>query len=296
MFRGVYSATSGMIASQRRQEMLTNNLANANTPGFKADQTVLRAFPDLLIQRIREEQGMNVKGMPSLPGHTQLGSLHSGVYAQEGIPLFTQGDIQHTGRNIDLAIVDQGLVNPDTGGRGHLFFAVDGPEGEIRYTRNGQFAVNAEGFLTTSDGYYVLNQAQDRIEINNPEFKILEDGRIIEDPEDDLSYMNADRVWLGYTEQPERLIKEGNGLLNWIGEAENQPQDVAQVAFFNDPDNPDIYPFQIMQGYIEHSNVDSTQTMTEMMSMFRLYEANQKVLQAYDRSMEKLVNEVGRVF
>ena len=57
MFRGVYTATSGMIATQRKQEMLTQNLANLNTPGYKADQTVLRAFPDLLIQRIRDQQG-----------------------------------------------------------------------------------------------------------------------------------------------------------------------------------------------------------------------------------------------
>jgi flagellar basal-body rod protein FlgG len=125
-------------------------------------------------------------------------------------------------------------------------------------------------------------------------FQVLEDGRIIRDANNPAA--NAERLFLGYTEQPERLVKEGNGLLRWVGDGE-QLQSVRNVAFLNNPAiNPNGYPFHVLQGHVEGSNVDVTQTMTEMMSMFRLYEANQKVLQAYDRSIEKTVNEVGRVF
>jgi flagellar basal-body rod protein FlgF len=294
MFRGVYAATSGMIASERKQEILANNLANAQTPGYKQDQTVLRAFPDILIQRIRGENGLGVQGKPSFPGQTSLGVLHTGVYAQEGIPSFTQGALRQTGRFVDFALVDQTLPeNPETEQKGTLLFAVQKSEGEIRYTRNGQFAVDPAGYLTTSQGYYVLNQDLERIEVGNEGLNVLEDGRI-------LRQINGEdvidgRMWLGYTEQSQRLVKEGNGLLQFVGE-EGQPQDVTTVGFLNDPANPNRFPYQVKQGFIESSNVDVTRTMTEMMSTFRLYEANQKVLQAYDRSIEKTVNEVGRVF
>jgi flagellar basal-body rod protein FlgF len=295
MFRGVYTATSGMIASGRKQEMLTNNLANAETPGYKQDQTVLRSFPDILMQRMRDEQGLHVQGKPSFPGKTPLGVLHTGVYAQEGIPSFKQGDLRETGRFIDFALIDQSLpVNPETNQRGNLFFAVQKTEGEIHYTRNGQFAVDPQGFLTTSEGYYVLNQELDRIAVGTQGFNVLEDGRILQTLEDGTTVADG-RLWLGYTEQAQRMSKEGNGLFQFVGQ-DGQPQDVTTVNFLNDPDNPTYYPYQVRQGFIESSNVDVTHTMTEMMSTFRLYEANQKVLQAYDRSIEKTVNEVGRVF
>lgn len=303
MFRGVYTATSGMIATQRKQEMLTQNLANLNTPGYKADQTVLRAFPDLLIQRIRDQQG-DVRGLPSIPGQTTLGILHSGVYAQEGIPLFSQGALRETGRSLDLAIVDQDLINPngEQPVRGYLFFTVQGEDGEQYYTRNGQFALDPEGYLVTNAGYYVLNDVGQPIQLNNPDFRILEDGTILQAFDDNPEeFYEVGRLWLGYTEQPERLSKLGNDLYRFVPENDadedeaNVMQPLGDVEFLNNME-PGQLPFMIKQGFVEGSNVDAVQTMTEMISTYRLYEANQRVLQAYDRSMEKLVNEVGRVF
>lgn len=300
MFRGVYTATSGMIATQRKQEMLTQNLANLNTPGYKADQTVLRAFPDLLIQRIRAQQGGQVKGLPALPGQNTLGILHSGVYAQEAIPLFRQGPLRETGRALDLAIVDQDLVNPDTQARGHLFFSVQGEE--VFYTRNGQFALDPEGYLVTNAGYYVLNEEGQPIQLTNPDFRVLEDGTILQAFDDNPEeFYPVGRLGLYYTEQPERLSKLGHDLYRFVPEndaeedEENVMQQLGEVEFLNNM-APGQSPFMIKQGFVEGSNVDAVQTMTEMLSTYRLYEANQRVLQAYDRSMEKLVNEVGRVF
>lgn len=310
MFRGVYTATSGMIATQRKQEMLTQNLANLNTPGYKADQTVLRAFPDLLIQRIRAQQGGQVKGLPALPGQNTLGILHSGVYAQEAIPLFRQGPLRETGRALDLAIVDQDLVNPneDQPIKGYLFFAVreeaedeDG-EAEIFYTRNGQFALDPEGYLVTNAGYYVLDEEGQPIQLTNPDFRVLEDGTILQAFDDNPEeFYPVGRLGLYYTEQPERLSKLGHDLYRFVPEndaeedEENVMQQLGEVEFLNNM-APGQSPFMIKQGFVEGSNVDAVQTMTEMLSTYRLYEANQRVLQAYDRSMEKLVNEVGRVF
>ena len=80
MFRGFYTVASGMLAQQRRTEMLTNNMANANTPGFKEDQSSLRAFPEMLLQRM-DDQGAHIptqKGL-NLPFNKQIGSLSTGV-------------------------------------------------------------------------------------------------------------------------------------------------------------------------------------------------------------------------
>lgn len=284
MLRGIYTATSGMVASSRKQEMLSHNLSNALTPGYKQDQTVLRAFPDILMHRIRDEQGLNVEGKLSMKGSTPLGVLHTGVYAQEGIPLFTQGDLRETGRALDVAIADLHLFNPNTGQRGYVFFDVQTGEGENRLTRNGQFTLDAQGYLTTTDGYYVLSEFGDRIQLNG-EFKITEDGRIYQ--ENDGQVQQVTRLRLAYTEEPQQLVKEGNSLYRFEGDA--GLQDISTLDFIN----PNM--LQIKQGYIEGSNVDLTTTMTEMMTTYRLYEANQRILQAYDRSLEKAVTEIGRV-
>ena len=293
MFRGVYTATSGMISASRKQEMLANNLANASTPGYKADHTVMRAFPEVLMKAMNTGGELNTVGKPNFIGSKTIGTMHNGVYAQEGILSFQQGALQQTDRFADMAIIDGNLpVNPDTNKKGHIFFAVDAGNGQIRYTKNGQFQVDAEGYLTTGDGYYVLNQNRERIQVGEGGFKVLDDGSISRDANGTPS---GEKFWLGYTEDTERLEKRGNGLYEWTGgQGANEPQLITDVEFLNN--NGYLTAFQVKQGFIESSNVDVTQTMTEMMTMYRQFEANQKVLQSYDRSMEKAVNEVGKVY
>lgn len=287
MFRGIYTATSGMIAASRKQEALTNNLANAETPGYKQDSSVLRAFPDILMQRIdstRELGDLNVQN----GGRTPLGTLHTGVYAQEFIPQFTQGGLKETGRIFDFAIVDQTLYNPDTEQRGHLFFTVQTPDGAIRYTRNGQLTLDEEGYLVTGEGYRVLNDLQEPIRVDE-DVRIDAQGRIF--VRDAAGEFQDGTLYLAYTEEPQLMVKEGNGLYRFDGEG--VLPDVLDTPV---PGAGEGNPYQILQGFIETSNVDVTQTMTDMLQTYRLYEANQRVLQTYDRSMEKTVNEVGRVF
>lgn len=296
MFKGVYTAASGMIASERRQQQLSNNIANALTPGFKQDETTMRAFPEMLMQRIGGGQVNQQKGAI---GNQTIGRLHTGVYAQEGIPLFTQGPLQMTGRAHDFAIVDQTLpLNPETNRKGHLFFTVQTGENDVRYTRNGQFAIDQDGFLVTSNGEYVLahngdNDALERIQLHNNNFEMTDDGRIFTNvgTPDEQQF----QLRLAYTEEPNLLVKEGHGLLRWTGE-EDGIQDVQNVALLNQLAEDNMYPYQVRQAHIEQSNVDTTRTMTEMLNMYRMYEANQRVLQAYDRSMERAANDIGRLF
>jgi flagellar basal-body rod protein FlgF len=277
MLRGLYTATSGMLAQQRRTEMLTNNMANANTPGFKADQSSMRAFPEMLLQRLGTEK-LPLREQKHLPYTQFIGSINAGVYMQEAIPKFTQGDLRETGRKTDLAIVDGNLpVNEENNVKGSLFFTVETPNG-IRYTRNGNFTLNPEGFLTTNEGYYVLDENGNRIQLTSEEFEVRQDGTIMENN----TFVAAINVV--FAENPYELIKQGNGLFS----VENNG---ILPAVRN---NPDV-SFSLKQGFLERSNVDVAQTMTEMLTAYRAFEANQKVLQAYDKSLDKAVNEIGRI-
>lgn len=278
MFRGLYTATSGMMANNRAQQILTNNLSNANTPGFKEDQTVLRAFPDQLIKAM--ETGKKGTIVPH-----NIGTLTTGVYAQEGIPSFLQGPLKETGNLTDLVLLDELLpTNPETQQKGSMVFAVAAENEEVRFTKNGSFAVDTEGFLTTSDGFPVLGQTQQPIQVGSADFTVQDDGQIIL-----ADGTQGDRLWIGYTENPEQFVKEGQNLLRWDGNPEASPQSIEETALLDATDS------FVKQGFIEQSNVDLTRTMTDMMTTYRGFESNQKVIQAYDRSMEKAVNEIGRV-
>lgn len=274
MFRGFYTVASGMLAQQRRTEMLTNNMANANTPGFKEDQSSLRAFPEMLLQRM-DDQGVNIptqKGL-NLPFNKRIGSLSTGVYMQEAIPAFKQGDLKETGLGTDMALLDVSMPE-----NGSVFFSVAGPNGETQYTRNGNFTVDGQGFLTTASGLQVLNDAGNPIQLTSDQFTVNENGVLSGE-----GGVTA-RLGIGFSADANRLIKLGDGLY--------QTEDGNALAnAYNEPNAQ----FKLQQGFIERSNVDVSRTMTDMMTAYRAFEANQKVLQAYDKSMEKAANEVGRI-
>lgn len=269
---------SGMIAQQRRTELLTNNMANANTPGFKADQSVIRSFPDMLMSRlgnnhIPTDNDLHLKTM------NRVGAISAGVYMQETIPLFTQGQVNETELTTDIALVNGNVpINAETGKSGALLFRLENADVGESYTRNGNFTLDAEGFLVNPQGLYVLSDTGTRIQLQNDDFKVLPDGRILVDD------METNRIGIAFAQEPETLIKEDNGLFRTSDEA-NLPSAYT---------TPDV-SFSMQQGFLERSNVDAARTMTDMLTAYRAFEANQKVLQAYDRSMEKAVNEVGRV-
>lgn len=266
MLRGFYTAASGMLAQQRAQETLSNNIANSNTPGYKADQATMRAFPELLMRQMSSNQS-SAKNGSNIATSKPIGSLNTGVYVQETIPNFQQGDIRETKLQTDLAIV-QGDV-PDENGA--LFFTVQNDAGDVRYTRNGNFTIDGQGYLVTNQGYYVLDQTGNPIPIDGTEFSVTPAG-IIE--------TNTQYIPLGvaYTANALEMEKEGNDLFN--GEAGEVPANAN---------------FAMKQGFLESSNVDAVQTMTEMMNAYRLFETNQRVLKAYDESMGKAVSEIGRI-
>ncbi|MGD7053927.1 flagellar hook-basal body protein [Sutcliffiella horikoshii] len=272
MLRGFHTATAGMLSQQRRMEMLSNNLSNSNTPGYKADQSSLRAFPELLLKRMEQANIPTTKPISFTQNQT-IGGLHTGVYLQETAPKHTQGDMRPTGNQTDLAILNQTLPEGAS-----IFFTVENQDGTPRYTRNGNFAVDQQGYLTTNNGLYVLDENNNRIQMQSDTFELQQDGTILEN-----GNFNT-RIGIALAPNANALSRDNNGLYRLNeGEALPNANNVSGTAF------------RLLQGHIERSNVDTAQTMSDMTAAFRAFEANQKIIKAYDMSMQKAANEIGRI-
>ncbi|WP_419955433.1 flagellar hook-basal body protein [Neobacillus niacini] len=280
MLRGIDTAASGMIALQRRQNALTNNLANVETPGFKQDSSPLRSFPDMLLQRIRQSETTGES--------PKIGTLSMGVYNQETLPLFSQGSLVDSNMPFDVAINDQALAPILENGeyiKPAAFFTVQTADGSFQFTRNGRFSVNENGQLTTAAGDLVLGKnglpLSDQ-ELISGNVSIQNNGDIIVNPDDPARARTVGSLGIIVVNNPNQLVKKDNGLYELEGAA---PAVLTQTLPAG---------LQLHHKMIEQSNVDTSKTITEMMTNIRLYEANQKVLQAYDKTLEQL-NTIGRI-
>lgn len=301
MLRGLYTATAGMITEQRRHDTVTNNIANINTPGYKSVAPVTRSFPEMLISFINGGE---------VPKQT-IGAIHSGVMVEENLPIFTQGDLVETGIAGDLALYSdlrlfeevngvQVELQFDASGKAinadgeivyqpQAFFTLVDAEGERRYTRNGEFQIGPDGFLQNADGLRVLNQLDEPIALNQAleQIRITPDGQLLdansgEPITDDVG--TPIRLQISQINNPYLLVREGNNVFRLTDAEENPP--VMLDDFTN---------IEIKQGFIERSNVDAGKAMVELNTILNAYEANQKVIQFYDSTLNKAVNEIGRV-
>ena len=293
MLRGLYTAASGMLTEQRRHDTVTQNISNINTNGYKQVTTVKRSFPEMLLS-------MNGGGESN---NKQIGRLHAGVMAEESMSMNIQGEIAQTQSGTDFYLASTLPVNdPATGEpiqfdasgkyvsedgevtyRPEAFFAVQGPNGDIGYTKNGSFQVNSEGYLMTANGYQVLDTNFEPIQIEGSVDNFVVDGRgrVLDAATGQPSDVS---LALSVINNPNQLERQGNGLL--LLNTDNG----AEARLITPEDN-----ITLRQGYVEKSNVDTTQAMVDLNAALRAYEANQKVLQFYDTSLEKAVTEVGRV-
>jgi len=181
MIRGIYTAASGMVAESTRTDVISNNLANANTAGFKKDVAVEKDFASVLITRINDGANAPV-----------IGSLGRGVMVDEVATEHSTGLMRNTGNSFDMAIEGQG------------FFAVETPQG-VRYTRNGTFAKNIQGEVITNEGYRVLGE-NGPISIQGTKMTVSDDGNIFVDdqPVGKFRIMEFDNK--------KALVKEGGSL------------------------------------------------------------------------------------
>ncbi|TYP75691.1 flagellar hook-basal body protein [Paenibacillus methanolicus] len=284
MLRGLYTAAAGMTAQQRRHDAVTNNISNINTPGYKQSNAVTRSFPEMMIALT---EGNN---------KTPIGRLNTGVFAEESLSVQLQGDLMQTNRSSDFAIMSDielpGVAFDESGKsvsedgevtyQPQAFFTVQDASGETTYTRGGRFTVDDQGYLTTSDGSQVLGQGGNPIQLapdqSMDKLTVTSDFRLV----DPMTGEQVGQFMLSRIDNPNNLVRVGNGKFALQGDEQAQVVGAGERV-------------ELRQGYLERSNVDSAQSMVDLMSAMRAYEANQKVIQFYDRSLDKAVNEVGRV-
>lgn len=249
MLRSLYIASTGMLDNRKKMNVMTNNISNLETVGFKKDTYVSRSFKDMLIKEV----GKNGKS-----SNKSIGNLNTGVHTDEVVTCFDQGNIEGTGRLLDFAIQGSG------------FFAVSTPQGE-RYTRDGCFSVNQNGYLVNNDGYYVTGQ-NGRIYVGEAEFSVDEAGGVFIDEE------QVDQFKIMSFADQSSLRKEGDNL--YMSTAAGTVSSEGSI---------------VRQGCKETSNVNMTQEVVDIMKVSRSYETNQRIVKMLDETLSKTVNEVGRV-
>ena len=264
MWRGVYIAASGMITEERRTSVIANNLANANTTGYKRDRAIDAEFEPMLIRRIEDDVPIKVtdfKGFSLDRRPPAVGTLGLGSYTAEVATDHTQGNLMTTGNPLDVAIEGEG------------YFMIDTPDG-VRYTRNGNFYRSAAGDLVTSQGQLVLSQQGRPINIPNGVVDI------VVTPEGGIYAGGAQLGTLGFVQFDNRraVLKQGDSLYYAQEGADPQPATGT-----------------IQQGVLERSNANVVNEMVELINNHRIYEANAKAVTTQDTMLDHSVNEVGRL-
>jgi len=357
MFRGLYTAGSSLITNNKKIDVVSNNVANINTTGYKKDLVLIESFEDTLISKMNGSMPVeNFKGAPKVeiedkgdyfkasakggyfrvqthtgisyhdkaeftvgqdgylktfyknsegnadagygykilgnkgpiyvgegqlnidedgnvfvdgeqidkivmqPHPSVIGTMGSGIKLERIETNFNQGQLITTGNTLDFAIKGEG------------FFTIETEEG-IRYTRNGSFKLNADKKLVTSEGYNVIGPYGPII-LDGEEISVAPNGDLMVDGEviDGFEIVNIKNV--------RDLRKTGEGLFKMAEGIEPIEEE---------------FTGQVLQGKLEKSNVDPIKEMVEMMTLFRGYESSQRVIKAYDDTIGKAVNEIGKV-
>jgi flagellar basal-body rod protein FlgG len=257
MFRSLWIAKTGLEAQQNQLDVITNNLANVGTTGFKRSRAV---FEDLLYQTIRQPGGQSSQ-VTQLPSGLQLGT---GVRVVAAERLYLQGNLQQTGNNKDLAI--QGIG----------FFQILMPDGTLSYTRDGSFQVNSEGLVVTASGYPV--QPTIAIPSDAQSVTVGRDGTVSVVQPGSVTPNIIGTIELASFMNPAGLSAQGENV--FIETASSGP------PIINPPDSNGMG--YLAQGYIETSNVNVVEEMTNMIQAQRAYEINSKAVTAADQMLQKL--------
>lgn len=266
MVKGLYTAHMGMVNEMRRLDILANNLTNSNTTGYKKEGTTCRTFADEMAFRLKDSSH---RFRPKA-----IGEITYGVHLGEVYTDYDSGSFRVTDSPADFAIDGQGFFA--------IAFTNKNGETSVKYTRDGSFTVNTEGYLVTKDGDYVLNQTGAMNGDPNPRNFIRLDPNA-EFQVDKLGYiMQNDQIvgTLGMVDidNYDYLEKYGENLYNLL-----------------DGGNRIAADCKVEQGVLETSNVNVIKEMVNMITIQRAYEAGQKVITSVDSTLDRAVNNVGKI-
>ena len=286
MWRGLYTAATGMVTESKRTDVIANNIANAATAGYKKDVAVHREFETMLIRRVNDHEdggsggpgalGTDIGDVTKFKGfgananeHPVVGQLGMGDYISEIAVDHSQGAYESTGNAYDFAIAGQG------------FFAVQTQDG-IRYTRNGAFFRNQNGVLQDIRGNNLLDITGNAVTIPpnvTPErFSVGADGTISVRGANEAQPQILGRIQVVQFNNPQALRKQGDNLFYATANAQPQPA-----------------TGEVLQGILEKSNTEIVTEMVELIHNHRLYEAGSKAVTTQDAMLDAAVNQLGRI-
>lgn len=259
MVKGLYAAYTGMINQQNRMDVITNNLANANTNAYKKEGATSQAFDDVLAFKLKDaSEGSKLA--------KRIGINNPGVKIGEGYTDFSQGPMKATDNPYDLALTDSG------------FFAVEftnkAGESSTKYTRDGNFTLDSEGYLVTQDGDFVLDTEGEHIKIDPlaNDTVINAQGQIIQGNQVVATIQVTDFEDYDYLEH------YGENMYQTIEGAEEKASEAG-----------------VYSGYLETSNINVATEMVNMITIQRAYESNQKVITTIDGTLDIAANQLGRL-
>jgi flagellar basal-body rod protein FlgG len=257
MIRSLWISKTGLDAQQTQMDVIANNLANVSTSGFKRSRAV---FEDLLYQNIRQP-GAQSSQQTQLPSGLQLGT---GVKPVATERIFTQGNLQLTGNDKDVAIQGQG------------FFQVLLPDGTTAYTRDGSFQMDSQGQMVTSSGFPV--QPAINIPANAQSLTIGRDGVVSVTLPNSAAPTQIGQLQLATFINPAGLMSKGENLY------------VETAASGNaNTNNPGANGAGLLtQGYVETPNVNVVEELVNMIQTQRAYEINSKAITTSDQMLQKL--------
>ncbi|MBK9324075.1 MAG: flagellar basal-body rod protein FlgF [Bdellovibrionaceae bacterium] len=266
--KGVYSALSGALAQSLKLDTIANNLANVNTPAFKRDQQLFNEY------LTANEKPPEVIQVPRVPGsiesfYDMQGGDKSFVDTKGTFTDFSQGSLRPTGNTLDVAIDGKG------------FFEVATPTG-VKLTRAGNFTLDGNGQLVTKDGFPVLKNGEMGEDPSTRTIQFDSSGPITISDNGDISQGTEviARLSLVDVKNPDSLQKTGNLLYGF------KPNMAPEITNLVSP--------SLKQGFVEGSNVNIVQEMTDMIQTNRVFESTQKAISTYDSMSDKLVNVVGK--
>jgi len=255
--RSLSISATGMEAQQTQMDVISNNLANVSTTGFKRGTAL---FEDLMYQNLRQSGG-NTSESTQLPTGLQLGL---GVRTVSTARNYSEGNLQQTGNNLDVAI------------NGNGFFQVEMPDGSTAYTRNGSFQVNSQGQMVTNTGYLLAGGIT--IPAKAQSVTIGQDGTVSVTLPGATTPKQIGAIQLATFVNPAGLDPKGQNLFTETQASGNPQTGTAGVDGFG----------QVMQGYLEGSNVNVVQELVGMIQTQRAYEMNSKAVQTSDQMLQRL--------
>lgn len=266
MVKGLYTAYTGMVNEMKRMDVMTNNLANSDTYGYKKEGTTSHSFGEKLAYAIKDTSNYGLD--------KNIGSIVYGVHLGETYTDYSSGSFEVTDSASDFAVAGDGFFA--------IAFTNKNGETSVKYTRDGAFTVNAEGYLVTADGDHVLNMTgalnQDAAEANwvrvDPTIDYQVDG-------------------LGYIYQNDQVV-------GTLGLADFDNYDYIEKYgenLYNLVEGGNVIAAEgtIEQGCLETSNVQVVDEMVNMITIQRAYEANQKVITSIDETLQVATTQVGKL-